>query len=671
MITQSLQTKFDASVTPPVIEITDTTDYSQFGITPADVAGVLIITSPVGGIHSNTDYNNPDIEPGTTDEFSVALPLDIDGNMINGLYDYVYNTRYNNSIIGVVTSGSPYFEIAGDFTSYIGSEITIVNSTGNDGDYAVISVSLVGGNTRVFVSSISDSTVDGDLCFYQSKSVLAALAYGPAPTVSIEQSANCNCAEFTSQDTSAYTISYGTAYTSLVPTSISRVHTVKYPAGINPAKPDIVSSNATITTPDLYTTTFWSIIETELEYTLPTTGSPILKIKVYKSCSFDVVCSLSVCEVSSCLRSLYDKYADALRTGYIMMDKYQTKMIKATSLYVLYSLAVNCGDESAAQDAANQLKGVAESDGCNCGCKGQDCDPVQILPLCGATSSGSGGVVVQSLGNGITVQSATVGSTTTYTLSVNYSIVSATLAATNNETTAGIISNKFVSPATLKHWWESSLVGANRVVVTDGFGKFVGLVIGTAHNKNFGVNAGDVPEIESALAVGRTVHTSATGKLITVPHPYQLREVDYTASSTSSTTEVSLKTVVVPAGELSANGQQIRLRVEMEESGYGESRIYIGSSGILLGVSNAPFFNFYPSLGGRVVELIITRTGAAEQKIEVRQIINIGMFGQVVKYSIITAANIMANTLTIDITGRSPSGAGTVTLKSFMLEVFK
>lgn len=68
--------------------------------------------------------------------------------------------------ITAVSIANKTFTIGGDQTALIGagSKITVSGSTGNDGDYNVVSSTLTGGDTVItVVETIADATADGDI----------------------------------------------------------------------------------------------------------------------------------------------------------------------------------------------------------------------------------------------------------------------------------------------------------------------------------------------------------------------------------------------------------------------------------------------------------------------------------------------------------------------------
>jgi len=68
--------------------------------------------------------------------------------------------------VAAVDQATDYFEIAGDRTGVwtAGDTLTVVDSTGNDGNYTTDDVQLVGGNTRLFVTvNVPSAVADGEL----------------------------------------------------------------------------------------------------------------------------------------------------------------------------------------------------------------------------------------------------------------------------------------------------------------------------------------------------------------------------------------------------------------------------------------------------------------------------------------------------------------------------
>jgi hypothetical protein len=92
--------KFTFDLTNGKYKIEDITDYAGQSINPAHVAVVFTIVSPSGiTVHTNPDYDNPDIAPDDSLEFdTVTLPTDAGGNVLQGLHTITMKTRYDNTV---------------------------------------------------------------------------------------------------------------------------------------------------------------------------------------------------------------------------------------------------------------------------------------------------------------------------------------------------------------------------------------------------------------------------------------------------------------------------------------------------------------------------------------------------------------------------------------------
>lgn len=93
--TISFTTEFDLTSTPKKFNFEDTSDYVGQGIALADVNGSFKITSPSGiVIYNNLSYTNAgcDIQNSVarTNQSTINLPLDADGNVEQGVYTILY-----------------------------------------------------------------------------------------------------------------------------------------------------------------------------------------------------------------------------------------------------------------------------------------------------------------------------------------------------------------------------------------------------------------------------------------------------------------------------------------------------------------------------------------------------------------------------------------------------
>lgn len=542
---------------------TDTTDYSIFGLSDSEVKGCFTLNSPVGIIYANSNFSTPDTDGSIPNfEFSNSLPLASDGLPMEGDYASTYTVEITKAIVGVTSGAGGSFEISGDRVDDIVSAgtFTISGSTGNDGTYTVVSATYNGTETIIIVANVPDATVDGDLS-YTLPSIETEFTYNfCAPTICIEQESSCNFSILQSKDVTNYTISSKGNYTSLAPTSVSRVHTLRYPAGIVPPPADIVGSTAELVATPIYTNTWTTLLTPTVFYTLPS-GLEI-EYTVTATKEIDVTCDANLCAISACIQNLYDNYVRNKATNWAKASEYQSQLLSVVGAWMNYSIAQTCGNEDAQEEYFAQIKAIAKATGCDCCNPSTNTSPTLIIPLGGSTGGAGTTTVVTSSGNGISITPTVVGSTITYQLTLTYSTIASNLGASQIETIAGVVNNKFVSPLRLKEWWESGLVGNSQVVVTDSSGKFIGQNIGTAHNKNFGTGTTNVPEIGATLGNSLNVVTDANGKLITQggAFKYELLHSDISDSQNiANTLNQVLKTYTLPSATLANNGEFIKI----------------------------------------------------------------------------------------------------------------
>lgn len=542
---------------------TDTTDYSSFGLSDSEVKGCFTLDSPVGIIHANSNFSSPDTDGSIPEfEFSNALPLASDGLPMEGAYGSTYTIQITKAIAGVTSGAGGSFEISGDRVDDILAvgTFTVSGSTGNDGTYTVVSASFNGTETIIVVANVPDATVDGDLS-YVLPSIETEFSYNfCAPTICIEQESSCNFSVLQSKDVTNYTVSSKGNYTSLAPTSVTRVHTLKYPAGIVPPPADIVGSTAELVATPIYTNTWTTVLTPTIHYTLPS-GLEI-EYTVTATKEIDVTCDTNLCAISACIQNLYDSYVRNKATNWAKASEYQSQLLSVVGAWMNYSIAQTCGNEEAQEEYFAQIKAIAKATGCDCCSPDKNTSPTLIIPLGGSTGGSGTTTVVTSSGNGISITPTVVGSTITYQLTLTYSTIASNLGASQIETIAGVVNNKFVSPLRLKEWWESGLVGNSQVVVTDSSGKFIGQNIGTAHNKDFGTGVTNVPEIGATLGNNLNVVTDASGKLITQSgaFKYELLHSDISDDQNiANTTTQILKTYTLPPDTLINDGEYIKI----------------------------------------------------------------------------------------------------------------
>lgn len=547
------------------LELTDQTDYTIYGILDSNVKGNFLINAPAGVIHNGTSWSTPDID-FTIPDISYTIQPPRDNNRVpqEGTYSHQYTIQITRTITDL-NQGAKWFEIAGDLTGITptSGSITIVDSTGNNGTYTIVSVALVGSDTRFTVAeTIPSAVVDGDLQFYLTFDLVEYDFFWCAPEASISIAYDCVAPHIASTDNTSYNISRTGYYTSLAPTSLSRVHTLKYPSGITPVQPaDSVTSGQTNTVNELYTETWQALIQTALVYILPN-GGLLVNYTLTGAKSESVSCTAGLCTISQCVYNAMDAYSRALSGNYADLQSKQQMLLQIVGYWIKYSTALTCGSTQHQTEALNAIVAITRSNDCGCFPDSNISGTPQKVIGYGFAGGSSGTFVVATGSGGITVTSATVGTTTTYTVSLDFPAIAAELVANYD-----IIDN-----TTLAAWWVSTqnAFGANRVLTTNGSSVIVGTAQGSAFNKDFGVDPLDVPEIGTTLAPNLSVYTDANGKLITGAIPaanYRLLNNNNTVVTTGNTSATPLMSYSLAANTLAPNDSWIRVTGEVSSTG--------------------------------------------------------------------------------------------------------
>ena len=172
-------TKFDLTLPLKGVVVTDDIDYTGLGETIGNFRGVITVSGPQGTIYENTDYDNPDITPGTSRESVIAIPLPLDPQteyqVLKGNYTVRYTVRditipedstavevysytFDEPEIETTISSGPYSGIlrSNDDTDY-GDNITTLTREHRiqyPDEMAVVPADIVSSNENVEVTPI-------------------------------------------------------------------------------------------------------------------------------------------------------------------------------------------------------------------------------------------------------------------------------------------------------------------------------------------------------------------------------------------------------------------------------------------------------------------------------------------------------------------------------------
>lgn len=378
---------FQLGSTPKQINVTDTSDYAGYGVNLSDVQGVITVYDPSGNAWyvNQNGFSAPDIDGsvpgGLTNLYTIALPTLPDGSVTPGTYKVVMVTQ--------ITGNTPF-------------SITTVNTY----NYTFV-----------------------------------------APTISITQTVDCITPRFTSSDTTNYVVN------GITPT-IVRSHKVYYASQpINNTAP-ANTPTVILNSGQFYQGLQQTVLTSTLVYDFGNGQTVSVVVTGTKTISVD--CTY-FCAIYCCLRSLNSNIKKYKGVNDMLASQYEAIFAQVMGLVELATLAYSCGKANDVSGYVTQIQALADCTD-DCGCQDGAASPVFGL---GGAGSGvnvtitscpgqpNGITVTQSgvspninyelcldpatyakiqaqyntvvaAGTGISVSSATLGSTTTYTVSSTY-----------------------------------------------------------------------------------------------------------------------------------------------------------------------------------------------------------------------------------------------------------
>lgn len=379
---------FDLSVTNPEFVLTDVTDYASQSVALSDIIGKLKVTAPSGVVYNGTSDVDGNVSRinGTT----ILVPLLSDGTPEVGLYTFEYTatassvsvskvktfqysyvkpTETNeatsdclspeltgkdttNYLVNAITPSDRFsisavsivdntFSIAGEKSAFVvqGNTFSVINSTGNNGDYTVTGVEYdkATDNTVISVASVTDATVDGTL--------------------------------------------------------VTRKTTLFYPSvlQLNP----LVGYEKSISTNSFYSQTHEFLFNTKGYWDY---GNGIKIVDSFSSTKeIDVECDVRLCDIFCCVNATFNEYMKYKCVNKTLADIALERYTIVTSHLASLRTAFECGDSAAVDSLTTQIKEVAQ---CNDDCSCSDGDPTPITGLGGSgtvvVQSGGNGVEVAS-----------------------------------------------------------------------------------------------------------------------------------------------------------------------------------------------------------------------------------------------------------------------------------
>lgn len=336
-----------------------------------------------------------------------------------GAYVGTYNIP-NSAIRGVFKVIAPDGTVIYNNTSYVSADINgstplwvknISLPTNADGSYV----------SGIYIAILSTQITDGVNAPYIVVNTATYDFSYTAPTVSITQTVDCISPNFTTVDTTNYDINGGTA-------SITRDLTLDYPYGSAGAGSPLTTSADTISTGTFYQGTQTTVVSTDISILKTAIGSyPTFTITDTVTGSKEVLVDCTfICAISCCIQALEVRMSNAANgVNQVLFEIYEYQLDQVMNYVGLSFLAISCGQVTKVNGYIAKIQQIAAcTDKCDCGTD----TPSLVIGLGGNSVN----VVVQSGGSPVIVTPVTVGSVTTYTVTLSSSFVNKVNASYNS-----------------------------------------------------------------------------------------------------------------------------------------------------------------------------------------------------------------------------------------------
>ena len=324
------------SNSPADITFTDTIGlaggYPALGLTTLDVEGLLSCSSPSGVFYINAgyvaeDFSAPDILglTATWTKTTIALPLDADGNVIQGLYTFAYKVS-------------------------------------EDGGTTVYTYS------KSFTLSLTDSTVSIDLAMSCRTSILTSTDASPYTIVN-----------------NGTTYSYSSltrAHAIVAPAGSLLVFTASTTDAVR-----TLGGGGTITT-DMYTGTWITTVTTDLVYDIElwTAYWIVFHIEVAGQDTIDVECDDCYCCFRTCVANLLTKLT-TYAYGTARYETIRRYLDLISYNWMLYEMASACGTST--ETYCTAIRTIATYEDCTCSDSSDDTPTRVVAWGSGGTGTGT------------------------------------------------------------------------------------------------------------------------------------------------------------------------------------------------------------------------------------------------------------------------------------------
>ena len=252
-------------------------------------------------------------------------------------------------------------------------------------------VTLSGGGANLDIQAVSDNTpfiltasytpLNNPNAFQVDKQFSVGLSNGLAPQLSLEESYDCNAATYTSVDTTVYGAPAGYTLQNIARTHVTRPPLVSKQSNGTTAQSAVTSSSQTnllaATANPLWTGAYSSSIAAILTYKSGNNYTIVNCAAIEKD--LVVTCDNGLCDLFCYLKKLYTKYFEYVAAGNSVLASMElAKWQKASDIFLLIQKAITCstGDVAALTSQFYAVTGFTQ--GCDCGCSGDE--PAPVIP---------------------------------------------------------------------------------------------------------------------------------------------------------------------------------------------------------------------------------------------------------------------------------------------------
>jgi hypothetical protein len=372
------------------VQFTDNTDYAAESITPSKVAGIITAKRANSVFHSTTNYDAPDISPGTSLVDTISGP---GSKLPESIYNFKYSIRVFDEVVTAGASGSMTSSVNVSFASSdVSSQLNALITNSNqvaiaiyDSGANLLGIRNIAGNFSFGAGSISvqvqalSTYADADsfrIVTYYSKEYTFNFC-NTLPDVCIEVFGDCLRAQISVSDKTIWPAGYN------VSDHLIKLQYPRNKAGSAVASPVETDQYSLIVGPNIYTGGYTISVSANVLYTQE--DGLVVEGAVEGFKYPNIQCDTSWCCLRECIDSIHEKYLQALRVGSKDMASLANQLFNISIYRMRYELAVECQDTVAASNILSALKEFMNTSGanCDCGCSGAGADgePELITPL--------------------------------------------------------------------------------------------------------------------------------------------------------------------------------------------------------------------------------------------------------------------------------------------------